>query len=326
MKLLILSQADLRAALPMRAAIDVMKDAFAALASGNVVAPPRLAVPVAEHDATTLLMGAHVPSMGLAAKIASVFPRNAATGRAVVNGLAIVLDPATGEPSALIDGSALTAWRTGAASGAATELLACENARVGALIGCGAQARTQLLAIDTVRNLDEVRVFARTTGSARAFCDEMQPGVTARLIAVATAEDAVRGADVLCAATTSHTPVLDGDHLKCGAHLNGVGSFTLDMREIDERSIARATVFVDEVDAALAEAGELVAAELAGATARDRWTPLGLVASGAAAGRTHDDEITLFKSVGHAVQDVAASSRALAFARTHGLGTEITIR
>ena len=326
MKLLILSQADLRAALPMRAAIDAMKNAFAALASGDVVAPPRMAVPVAEHDATTLLMGAHVPSMGLTAKIASVFPRNAATGRAVVSGLVIVLDPATGEPSALMDGSALTAWRTGAASGAATELLAREDARVGALIGCGAQARTQLLAIDAVRDLDEVRVFARTAASVQAFCGELQPAVSTRLRAVVSAEDAVRGADVICAATTSNTPVLDGDHLARGAHVNGIGSFTVDMREIDERSIARATVFVDEVDSALAEAGELVAAEVTGATARERWTPLGLVISGAAAGRTHDDEITLFKSVGHAVQDVAASSRALAFARTHGLGTEIEIR
>lgn len=325
MKLLILSESDLRTALPMRDAIRAMKDAFAAIATGAAVAPQRMALTIEAEAATSLLMGAYVPSMGLAAKVVSVFPGNRARGKALVNGLVLVLDPTSGEPEALIDGTALTAWRTGAASGAATELLAREDASVAALFGCGVQARTQLLAIAAVRDLTEVRVHARTPESVRAFCEAMQPLVSARLVAAQTAQFALCGADIVCTATTSRTPVFDGAHLEDGAHVNGVGSFTLDMCELDTRTIERATVFVDEVEAALTEAGELVAAEAAGATRRDRWTELGRVANGSVPGRTSADEITLFKSVGHAVQDVAAASRALATARDLGLGVEVCL-
>lgn len=325
MKLLILSERDLCTALPMPAAIRAMKDAFAAIASGAAVAPQRMALPIESEAATSLLMGAYVPSMGLAAKVVSVFPGNRARGKALVNGLVLVLDPTSGEPQALIDGTALTAWRTGAASGAATDLLARNDASVAALIGCGVQARTQLLAIAAVRELAEVRVHARTSQSVRAFCESMQPQVSARLVAAPTAESAVRGAHIVCTATPSHTPVFDGAHLADGAHVNAVGSFTLHMGELDTRTIARSSIFVDEVEAALAEAGELVAAEAAGATRRERWTELGHVASGSAPGRTTASEITLFKSVGHAVQDVAAASRALAAARELGLGVEVCL-
>ncbi|MDG1985420.1 MAG: ornithine cyclodeaminase [Planctomycetota bacterium] len=325
MNLLILSERDLREALPMRDAVAAMKEAFGALSAGDAVAPQRIHLSVEDQGAVSFLMGAYVPSMGLATKVVSVFPRNERAGRPVVTGLVEVLDPETGEPDALIDGTALTAWRTGAASGAATDLLAREDASVGALIGCGAQGRTQLLAIDAVRDLTEVRVAARSLDSAERFCRGMQDQVQPRLIPVASAAEAVRGADVICAATTSRTPVLDGADLKEGAHLNGVGSFTLDMLELDPRSIERSTIFVDDVEAALGEAGELVAAERDGLTARDRWTPLGAVARGAATGRSREDEITLFKSVGHAVQDVAAASRALARARELGLGLSVDL-
>lgn len=325
MGLLVLSTADLCQALPMRAAIDAVKDGFAALALGRAVAPTRLALPVAGQDATTLLMGGYVEGLGLVTKTVSVFPRNAQRDEPVVSGLVLVLDPETGAPAALIDGAGLTAWRTGAASGAATELLAREEAAVGAIIGCGVQARTQLLAIDCVRPLREVRVFARDGRRVAGFCEALQPEVGARLVIAPSAEAAVAGADVVCTATTSRTPVFDGDELAPGAHVNGVGSFTLEMRELDETTIARSRVFIDELEAALAEAGELVAAEAAGATRRAHWIPLGLVAAGRAPGRQSVDEITLFKSVGHAVQDVAAAARAVRVARELSLGKEIEL-
>lgn len=324
-KFLILTERDLQEALPMRDAVQAMKDAFGALSAGEAVAPQRTHLEVPERDAVSLLMGAFVPSMGLATKVVSVFPHNPREGKPIVTGLVEVLDPETGEPAALIDGTALTAWRTGAASGAATDLLAREDASTGALIGCGAQGRTQLLAVDAVRDLSEVRVAGRSLESAERFCREMQPRVRPRLTAVASAREAVRGADIVCTATTSRTPVLDGDDLVEGAHVNAVGSFTLDMLELDPRTIERSTVFVDEVEAALEEAGELVYAERCRATSRERWTPLGLVARGSAAGRRSAEEITLFKSVGHAVQDVAAASRALARARELGLGIQVDL-
>ncbi|MDG1049900.1 MAG: ornithine cyclodeaminase family protein, partial [Planctomycetota bacterium] len=194
MNLLILSERDLREALPMRDAVAAMKEAFGALSAGDAVAPQRIHLSVEDQGAVSFLMGAYVPSMGLATKVVSVFPRNERAGRPVVTGLVEVLDPETGEPDALIDGTALTAWRTGAASGAATDLLAREDASVGALIGCGAQGRTQLLAIDAVRDLTEVRVAARSLDSAERFCRGMQDQVQPRLIPVASAAEAVRGA------------------------------------------------------------------------------------------------------------------------------------
>ncbi len=309
----------------MPAAVQAMKDAYAAIALRSAVAPQRLALPVEARDATTLLMGGYIPDIGLAAKVVSVFPRNAAAGRDVIQGLVVVLDPESGEPVALIDGTALTAWRTGAASGAATDLLARKDARVGALIGCGAQARTQLLAIDTVRNLTEVRVHGRRPERVLEFCETMQPGVSAKLVVATSAQHALAGADVVCTATPSREPVLDGGHLEPGVHLNAVGSFTLDMCELDPHTISHATVFVDEVEAALVEAGELVRAEAEGATHRDDWTEIGLVAGGLVPGRSSDDEFTLFKSVGHAAQDVVAGARALAAARELGLGVEIEL-
>ncbi len=330
MKLLTLSAADLRAALSMRQAVDAMKAAFAALSAGEARAPLRTAVPAEEAGGVTLLMGACLPAAagrpaGLAAKVVSAFPRNASRGKRVVNGLVLVLDPATGEPAALADGTFLTAWRTGAASGAATDLLARPDAKIGALFGCGAQARTQALAVDCVRQLETLRVVGPRPQRVASFIEEMQPRLTARLVAAASAAEAVAGADVVCTATTSATPVFDGELLAPGAHVNGVGSYTLEMQEVDAVTVARSRVFVDSLEGALAEAGDLVVAERQGHTHRDAWTELGLVAAGRADGRRGEREITFFKSVGHAVQDVAAAARALEAARQQGLGREIEL-
>ena len=152
-----------------------------------------------------------------------------------------------------------------------------------------------------------------------------QPRVRPRLTAVASAREAVRGADVVCTATTSRTPVLEGDDLAEGAHVNAVGSFTLEQRELDQASIERARVFIDDLESALIEAGELVAAERAGVTRREDWTLLGDVARGAAPGRTDPTELTLFKSVGHALQDVTAAAACLNGARRLGLGRTVVL-
>jgi len=325
MKLLTLSAEDLRRALPMPEAVAAMKDAFVALSTGRASSPPRGVVDVEPGEGTTLLMGAYVANTGLATKIVSVFPGNAQRGRPVVNALVLVLDPRTGEPVALCDGTYLTALRTGAASGAATDLLARGDARVAAVIGCGVQARTQASAIDSVRQLDEIRVCGRRSESAGRLVDEMRGRTRARLVAVDSSEEAVRDADIVCTATDSHAPVFDGTLLAPGTHVNGVGSFKLEMQEVDTETVRRSRVFVDSVEAALAEAGELVIAERDGVTSSDRWTEIGLVAAGRAEGRRSDSEVTFFKSVGHAVQDVAAASRALGVARESGLGKEIEL-
>jgi ornithine cyclodeaminase/alanine dehydrogenase-like protein (mu-crystallin family) len=330
MNLLALSADDLRRALPMDATISAMKDAFAALSTGEARMPVRSAVPVEPVDGVALLMGAYLPEgtstdVSLAAKVVSVFHRNDTLGKPVVNGVLLILDPNTGEPTALCDGGFLTAWRTGAATGAATDLLARSDAKTGAVIGCGEQARTQVLGIDAVRTLRTIRVHGRRGERVRALIDEVQPRCRAALVAAGSPAEAVRGADVVCAATNSRTPVFPGDALAGGAHVNGIGSFTLEMRELDETTVDRAKIFVDSVPAALEEAGELVHALREGRTKKEEWTELGLVVAGQAEGRQRPDEITLFKSVGQAVQDAAAGALALRRARESGLGRMVRL-
>jgi len=325
MNLLTVAAENIPKLLPMREAVEAMKSAFASLSAGRVVAPHRGVVPVEEWDGITLLMGAYAPGEGLAAKAVSIFNRNRELGKRVVSGLVLVLDPRSGEPIGLLDGGALTAWRTGAATGAATDLLARPDARIGALLGAGVQARTQLLAMDAVGSLEEVRVFAPEPAEVDAFIERMRPEVEARLVPARSAEAALEGALVICAATSSAVPVFDGRALESGAHLNAIGTFTVDRREVDLLTVEKSTVFVDQVESALKEAGELVAAIDAGITRPEEWTELGDVAAGRAAGRTRVDEITFFKSVGHAVQDVVAASRLMSRAAESGLAVQVRL-
>ncbi|MCL7970607.1 MAG: ornithine cyclodeaminase family protein [marine benthic group bacterium] len=311
MKLLTVAAADLPKVLPMRDAVEAMKSAFEALSAGRVVAPLRGVVPVDEVDGISLLMGGYVPGEGLASKTVSIFNRNRDLGKDVVSGLVLVLDPVSGEPVGLLDGGALTAWRTGAAAGAATDLLARPDAKTGALIGAGVQARTQLLAMDAVRRLESVRVFGVDAAQVAEFVGRMQPEVSALLVAARSAEEAIEDADVVSCATNSPEPVFDGRALSPGAHLNAIGTFTLDRREVDLVTVERATIFVDQVEAALEEAGELVAGIEAGATRSEDWTEIGEIVAGTRAGRQSPEEITFFKSVGHAVQDIVAAARVM---------------
>jgi ornithine cyclodeaminase len=282
-------------------------------------------VPVEEVDGITLIMGAYAPGEGLAAKAVSIFNRNRDLGKRVVSGLVLVLDPVSGEPIGLLDGGSLTAWRTGAATGAATDLLALPDARIGALIGAGVQARTQLLAMDAVRSLERVRIHALDPDEVDRFIDRMQAEIDARLEKAPSAEAAVDGAQIVCAATNSSSPVFDGRRLDPGTHVNAIGTFTLDRREVDLVTVERATVFVDQVESALKEAGELVAAIEAGVTRPEDWTEIGDVVSGRTAGRSRADEITFFKSVGHAVQDVVAASRLMRRAADSGLAIPVRL-
>ncbi len=325
MKLRILSSDDLRQALPMRDTIEVMKAAFDAFSSGRAVVPQRMAVDVPPDDGVMLVKPASLPGEGLGAKLVSVFPTNTAVGRPVVSGIVVLLDPETGEPMALCDGTFLTAWRTGAASGAATDLLARQDARVGALIGCGAQGRTQVMAIDAVRDLETIRVFDLDPDLVAALASDVPDGVRARLVPASSAQEAVSGADIICAATTSRRPVLDGRWISSGAHVNGVGSFTPSMREIDGGTISCASVVVDSREAALAEAGELIDAVAAGLSRAEDWAELGEVVAGRRSGRSTDDQITFFKSVGLAVQDIAAGALALKRAVLLGLGSVVEL-
>lgn len=324
--ILILSADDVRAALPMRDAIDAMRDAFGQLSAGTAEVPVRTSVSVPARDAVTLVMPGRcdVP-YGLGGKLVSVFPHNVHAGLPVVNAVVVLLDPETGQVAALLEGGALTAIRTGAASGLATELLARPDARRVAIIGAGVQARTQLEAVCCVRQIESVAVYALLGGEE--FAEEMagRGDVPDAIRVAGSAREAVQGADIVCTATSSFEPVLKADDVAPGTHINAIGAFTSEMREIDPTLFAEARVIVDQREASLAEAGEVIAAVRQGLLSEADLVELGEVVNGVAEGREADDQITLFKSVGVAVQDLCAGAKAVEGAGAKGLGSVIEL-
>ena len=230
----VLSADDVRAALPMRNAIGAMRDAFGQLSAGTAEMPVRTCVSVPARDAVTLVMPGRcdVP-YGLGGKLVSVFPHNVHAGLPVVNAVVVLLDPETGQVAALLEGGALTAIRTGAASGLATSLLARPAAKRVALIGAGVQARTQLEAVCCVREIESVAVYA--LAGAEEFAEEMAGrGDVPDVIRVAgSARKAAQDADIICTATSSSEPVLGVADVAPGTHINAIGAFTPEMREID---------------------------------------------------------------------------------------------
>lgn len=327
MKLRILSYADVKQALPMAAAIQGMKSAYAQLSGGEAEMPLRSHVST-DHG-STLIMPAFLPqNNSMAVKVVSVFPQNAVQGLPLIHALVMVVDPKTGQPLALLEGGSLTAIRTGAASGAATDILARPDAAVAAIFGCGTQARTQLEAVCTVRDIQEVRVFCLDHAGAEAFIADMagKGPIPYNIQLAKDADTAVADADIICTATTSNTPVFDGKRLKPGAHVNGVGSFLPTMQEIDLITVQRSLVVVDSREAVLEEAGDLLIPLQNGDIFLDHiHAELGEIINGDIHGRTAASQITFFKSVGVAVQDAAAAGIALQYAQEHNLGKMITL-
>ena len=327
MELRLFSAADVRRALPMTEAIAAVKAGYIQLSAGRAQVPLRVHLGIGDGD-STLVMPFYAPDDGgaLGLKVVSVFDSNPARGLPLIHALVLVVDAATGAPQALIEGSSLTAIRTGAASGAATDTLARPEARVVALFGSGAQARRQLEAVCTVRPIERVQLYS--LGGAEAFAAEMAGyGPIPNDIAIAESpRAALAEADIVCAATTSRTPVFDGRDLRPGTHVNGIGSFTPEMQEIDATTVRRARVIVDSRAATLAEAGDLIIPLQSGEIDLDHIsTELGEVLAGAKPGRTSAEQITFFKSVGVAVQDAAAAQLVVRNGAALGLGTMVSL-
>ncbi len=322
MQIRILSADDVRACVDMPAAIDAMREAFAALSAQEATVPMRLALET-EHG-VSLFMPAHLRESGNAgAKVVSVNPGNAARGLPAIHAVVLVLDVLTGRPTALMDGTWLTALRTGAVGGLAADLLARSDAKTVALFGAGVQARTQLEAVRCVREITEVRVVSRSGASADRLAGEV---VGVRAVRVDDANEAIEGADIIIAATSSSTPVFDGARVEPGAHVTGVGSYTLDMREVDTALVQRARIIVDQREAVMEEAGDIVGPIRDGVVDETVIiAEIGEVVLGRVPGRTADSEITFFKSVGNAVQDVAVAARVLAAAESEGHGLVVDL-
>jgi ornithine cyclodeaminase len=306
----------------MSGAIEAMRTAFAQLSSGEAVVPDRIAV--STEEGISLFMPGYLPREGhLAAKVVSVYAGNPSVGLPVIQGVVLVLDSHTGLPVALMNGAYLTALRTGAAGGLATELLAVEDASVLAVFGAGPQARTQIEAVRAVRPIREIRLVSRPTEGARILADELE-GVDVQVFE--DPERAVLGAQVIATATDSRKPVFPGRAIGEGVHVNAIGAFTPEMAEVDGDLISRAKVVVDLRATVMAEAGDLVQAIEGGAfTLESIHAELGEVVNGERTGRESPREITLFKSVGNAAQDVAVAGRILDAAIEQDVGTLLEI-
>ncbi len=319
----ILTAQDIRAAVTMRDVIDAVREGFIQLSAGRAVSPVRGVIPV--NNGFTLTMPAYLEGSPISTvKIVSVYGDNPKKNLPTVVAKVLALDAHTGVPIALMDGTVLTALRTGAASGLATDLLARPDSSVLAVMGAGAQARTQVEAICTVRPLREIRIFS--LDGAEKMADELREKYGVQVIAARSEQEALEGADVVAAATNSKTPVVFGDLLKPGVHINGIGSFTPEMQEIDASVVTRAKVVVDHRESAWAEAGDLIIARDRGLfNERDVYAEIGEIAAGDKPGRTSDTEITFFKSVGNAVQDAATARRIVEVAQARGIGIEIEV-
>jgi ornithine cyclodeaminase/alanine dehydrogenase-like protein (mu-crystallin family) len=289
---MILDEAAVRDLLDIDELIAVVERGLIEFSSGRVVQPVRSMIPVAEHGGFLGVMPAYAGVLGV--KLVTFFPNNRSNNRDVHTHHAVIqlFKAETGEPLVTMDGRLITEERTAAASAVATKHLARTEARVLALLGAGVQARSHLKALRLVRPLDEVRVWSPR--SAAVFAREH--GV----IAAASAEEAVRGADVVVVATNSRTPVLLGEWLAPGAHVNAVGACIPDWRELDDDVLRRSRMFVDSRAAALVESGDAIAAPAIVAE-------IGEVAAGTDPGRRSTDEITVFKSLGLAVEDIVSA-------------------
>ncbi len=329
--MLVLNAEEVRRALPMAEAIAGMKRAYAALSTGEAQVPLRGRLALDDRGASGLFMPAFVPGDGeagdaLAVKVVTLFPENVPAGLPLIHAAVLVMDPATGEMVALLEGGTLTAIRTGAGAGAATDLLAREDSQVLALFGSGAQARTQLDAVCAVRPIRQVRVYSPNHDHVLRFLRETQsqPGVELR--PAGSPAEALDGADIVCTATTSSEPVFADGDVPPGAHINAIGSYTPAMVEVPPETLGRAAIVaLDSRSACQAEAGELIAAVGQGFLDWDATIEVGELVSGAARVRQKERDITYFKSVGVAVQDAVAGQIVLANARRSGLGQQVDL-
>jgi len=329
--MLILNADDVRRCLPMSECIAAMKQAFGLLGEGRAVVPLRAQLRVAPHSGTTLVMPAFIDGGdgpdALCVKVVSVFDNNPKQGLARIQAAVLVLEPPTAQPLALLEGATLTGIRTAAVSGAATDLMSRPESRVLGVLGAGVQARTHIEAVCCVRPIEAVRVYAPRAESVERLVSELlgREGLPDDIRGTASSAEAIRGADIVCCTTTSSTPVFDDTDLAEGTHVNAVGSYQRDVVEVPAATVVRARVVVDDYESAWEEAGDLLQPLEAGVIDRDHVVAeMAELVGGSREGRTSDREITLFKSVGLAVEDAMAARVTLANAAVLGVGQDVS--
>lgn len=324
---LVISYAQVRRLLPMSTCIDLMAEALQTLGRGEAVNPLRWGMHLPEGRGLLGMMPAQMdspPALGL--KVVAVFPGNHGTPYDSHQGVVMLFDPEHGFPVAIVDAAEITAIRTAAVSGLATRLLARDDASDLAILGSGVQARTHLEAMRAVREVERVRVYSRSAANRERFAEVESERYGLPVEAVDSARQAVLGADLVCTTTSAREPIVQGDWLAPGSHVNAVGSSIASARELDTEAVVRCRLFVDRRESTLNEGGDFLFPKQEGAIGDDHIRgEIGELLLGQAAGRRSAEEITLFKSLGLAVEDLAAAHHVYERAREEGLGTPAEI-
>jgi ornithine cyclodeaminase/alanine dehydrogenase len=317
---LILSEKDLRLVLRMRDVIESVEEGFRALSRGEARAPDRLGLNLPEADAVLFQMPASIRRQALGAKVVSVFGNNSARGLETVQAVYLLLDAETGEPLSLMEGRFITAIRTAATSAVATKFCATQGKKRLGILGAGLQGRFHIEAMTEVAEIAEALVCSRSEDKARQLAEAARRDFDIRC-EIATPDEIASGCDLICACTTSAEPLFDGRLLRAGTHINAVGAFTPDARELDTETVSRSRVIIDAQSAAGREAGDLLIPLSESAITRDHIKgDLADVVSNRVKGRESEDEITLFKSCGLAIEDLVTARLAYQKAVERGTG------
>ena len=327
MKVLLLSRAEVEGLISMREAIDAVEEAFRAKGLGKVQMPPKSYVYFDRYDGDFRVMPAYLEEMGAAGvKIVNVHPRNPKEqGLPTVMATLLLLDPKTGAPLSIMDGTWITNVRTGAGGAVAAKYLARKDSHVAAMVGAGVQARTQLLALKEVFKIKEVRVNDLSAEKAEGYAEEMSDKLGIDVKAIKEPRDAVEGADVVVTTTPVRKPILMNDWVREGMHINAIGADAPGKQELDPKILLRAKVVVDDVEQAI-HGGELNVPLSKGIIVRgDIYADLGEVVTGKKPGRTSREEITVFDSTGLAVQDIATDWIVYKKAKKLGKGREVEL-
>jgi ornithine cyclodeaminase/alanine dehydrogenase-like protein (mu-crystallin family) len=327
MKVLIVNQSEVRQLLPMDECIDVMADALTALAREEAILPLRAKMWLPEQAGALCVMPSYLAGIGaMGLKVITVMPGNHGTDFDSHQGAVLVFEHEHGQLLAMMDASAITAIRTAAVSGVATRLLARPEAHSLAILGSGVQAKTHLSAMIESRPITSVRVWSRNAEHAQHFAEREAMRYGIQVQSATSVEEAVTGADLICTTTAAREPILNGEWITAGAHINAVGSSVAFTRELDSAAVKNARLYVDRRESTVNEAGDFLIAKKEGAIGDDHIIgEIGELLLGTAEGRRTPEEITLFKSLGLAVEDLAAANHVYRKALEAGVGVSVEL-
>jgi alanine dehydrogenase len=325
---LILDRKAVESLVDMREAIKAIEKVFLEFHEGKAVSPKRLIINVAKHKGLMYYMPSYLSeSESLAIKIVAQYDENLKYGLPTILASILLSDPQNGKPLAMMEGAYLTALRTGAASGVATKYLARRDSKVVGVIGTGVQARTQIWAMtEVLRNIAKVKAYDVSPGRVEGFAKDISQKLGLDVETVETSKQCVENSDLIVVASTSRVPVLDGNWLTKGTHVNSIGVSGPEGRELDDTTIKKAKIVVDTKEGVLAETGDLIVPIKRGIISQENiYAELHEIVGGKKPGRTSDDEVTCWKAVGMAIEDAAVAKLVYDKAKKEGIGKEVEI-